>query len=348
MNPAEVELDPSRIQLDDPARCVVPDDQEDARLAEDLRARGQVEPIIVRPLGDGRFEIVDGRRRVRLHTAIMATPETSGACQPEVRAIVRHVTPLDAAVARLSAADFAGRLCALEAAHEVASTYHLAAQQDSNLTMRDFGTSISRAFGTVSEQIRIAKVVTPTLLREAGAEREGGTIDAVVRKLTHATLLRIAKRKETGDGSGAAALLRTALAQASEPVTKRGPRHRPDTPEAAANSATSTATENAPGVGAGDAQVGVPPASAGSALRDGASIASVSSETTRMVVACAAIVRSTTRIAYIEAPSGAALVIGDRVESLDSVGCDQLSAAIDALHERLAARRSELLAAGTS
>src|ERR671916_3209496 len=41
------------------------DDAKLAELAESIRARGVLQPIVVRPLAGGRFELVAGERRLR-------------------------------------------------------------------------------------------------------------------------------------------------------------------------------------------------------------------------------------------------------------------------------------------
>jgi hypothetical protein len=337
-----MELDPSSIEPGPAASYMVPDDDADARLVTDLRDRGQLSPITVCPIGDGQYRMIDGHRRLRAHAAATTMAEGPGKCGSTLRAIVRQVTDLDAALENLADADHRRRRCALESAHDIASTYALAVQQSPRLTLREFGTSVGRAFGTVSEQIRIAELVTPALLRDAGAERPDGAIVTAVRKIGHTTLRSVTKLAAKGDYDGAAALLRAAVSRASSTSRSGRPRRRPgghggnfERSDAGSHSQLVDGEASDERIaGCRHRRCRRLPASRRPGLAPGDAV--------QMVAACAALVRATTAVSFIEAPSGAALVLGQRPEQLDAVGCDQLAAAIAALHNRLAARRRQL------
>ena len=64
-------------------------------LAESIRAQGVVQPVVVRPLGEGRYELIAGERRWR--AAQLAELR-------EVPAVIREVSDQAALVARAKAA----------------------------------------------------------------------------------------------------------------------------------------------------------------------------------------------------------------------------------------------------
>ena len=160
----EIDLDPSQIRVSVSvgalAHGTITDEAADAALTEDLRRRGQLAPVTVRPLGDRTFELIDGHRRVRAHDAVMRGADPSAACRATIRAVVRQVTPLDAAVARLAELDHQRDLCALERAVAVGHVYTLARADRPALTTREFAASVNRAHGATSEQIRITEHIT--------------------------------------------------------------------------------------------------------------------------------------------------------------------------------------------
>lgn len=73
------------------------DDADIEELAETMLAAGLVQPIRVRPLPDGRFELVAGERRLRAAKR-MAERDLS---RTTIRAVVEHLTDQQAAIATL-------------------------------------------------------------------------------------------------------------------------------------------------------------------------------------------------------------------------------------------------------
>ena len=342
----ELDLDPSQIRMGAFAGCTISDDQADTALADDLRSRGQLSPVTVRPLADGVFELVDGHRRVRAHAAVRADGDASGACRPTIRAIVRQVTPLDAAIARLAESDHQRHLCALDRALAVGYVYTLARADNPALTTREFAALLNRALGATSEQIRITEHVTRELLGAAGLVRDDGTIDSVVRLLSHRTLLEAVKHVESGETAHAAALLRTACAPAAA--------HGAASPTRPVEPVTVTRASNAEGQSMSAPRLTGRPAHVVSSnvpfsLRLSKPIAELPADAARahavtMISACAALIRAGTdsAVAYIETPTGEALVLADTLDALDRESCARLIATLDDLRRTVERRLHHL------
>jgi ParB family transcriptional regulator, chromosome partitioning protein len=136
------------------------DDGALAELAESIRSRGMLQPIVVRPLASGEFELVAGERRLR--AARLAELES-------VPAVVRHAEDwerLDLALAEnmaredLNPIDEA-RACALLV-------------EDLGLTKGELGRRVGRSRVAISNLIRLLELPEEALeLIEAGQLSEG-------------------------------------------------------------------------------------------------------------------------------------------------------------------------------
>jgi ParB family chromosome partitioning protein len=131
-----------------------------SELAESIRARGVLQPIVVRPLAGGRFELVAGERRLR--AARIAELET-------VPAIVREADDwerLDLALAENMARQ---DLNAVEEARACATLV-----DDLGLTKEEVGRRVGRSRVAISNLIRLLDLPEETLeLIETGELSEG-------------------------------------------------------------------------------------------------------------------------------------------------------------------------------
>ncbi|MEO8923765.1 MAG: ParB/RepB/Spo0J family partition protein [Caldimonas sp.] len=129
-----------------PASCVEEDpnnprtefpDEEIAELAQDIALRGILQPIVVHPLGDGRYRVLFGARRLRAakQAGLEAVPVVIGSQAHDVYAQVaenqkRHgLTPLDLARfvrSRVDAGESNAEIAKRMAIDQTTVTHHLA------------------------------------------------------------------------------------------------------------------------------------------------------------------------------------------------------------------------------
>jgi ParB family transcriptional regulator, chromosome partitioning protein len=131
-----------------------------AELAESIRVRGVLQPIVVRPLAGGSFELVAGERRLR--AARMVELET-------VPAIVRDTA--DSEQLELALAENMARvdLNAIEEARACAMLV-----DDLGLTKQEVGRRVGRSRVAISNLIRLLELPEEALeLIEVGALTEG-------------------------------------------------------------------------------------------------------------------------------------------------------------------------------
>ena len=152
-----------------PLELVVPNPRQPRRsfneeallaLSESIRARGVLQPIVVRPLAGGTFELIAGERRLR----------AAGIAELErVPAIVREVE--DGQRLELALAENMARvdLNAVEAARACATLV-----EDLGLTKGEVGRRVGKSRVAVSNLIRLLELPEQVLeLLEAGALSEG-------------------------------------------------------------------------------------------------------------------------------------------------------------------------------
>jgi ParB family chromosome partitioning protein len=136
------------------------DDEALAALASSLEARGVLQPVLVRPLAGGRYELIAGERRWR--AAGLAGLE-------RIPAIVRHHD--DAASLELAVIENMAR----EDLNPVEEARACAALADElNLTRQEIGRRIGRSRVAVSNLVRLLELPDEALgLLERGALSEG-------------------------------------------------------------------------------------------------------------------------------------------------------------------------------
>lgn len=114
-------------------------------LAEDIRSKGQLQPIVVKQIGPNRYRLIAGERRYRAISAILK--------QDTILARVRRVDESDADIRFVQLSENAQRddYLPLELAHELAD---LKAQ--TGLTLEEIGQRIGKTKGFVSKFINLA------------------------------------------------------------------------------------------------------------------------------------------------------------------------------------------------
>jgi ParB family chromosome partitioning protein len=195
------------------------DDARLAELAESIRVRGVLQPIVVRPLAGGSFELVAGERRLR--AAKMAGLET-------IPAIVRNTEDwerLDLALAENMARQ---DLNAVEAARACAMLV-----DDLGLTKEEVGRRVGRSRVAISNLIRLLDLPEEALeLIEKGDLTEGHG-RAILLCKDHAARRHLALDARDGGWSVRETERRARLANEGEP--KGRPRFvHPDLEEALA------------------------------------------------------------------------------------------------------------------
>jgi ParB family transcriptional regulator, chromosome partitioning protein len=193
-----------------------------AELAESIRTRGVLQPIVVRPLAGGSFELVAGERRLR--AAQMVELET-------IPALVRATDDwerLDLALAEnMARVD----LNAVEEARACAMLV-----DDLGLTKQEVGRRVGRSRVAISNLIRLLDLPEEALeLIEAGALTEGHGRALLLCK-DHAARRSLALAARDGGWSVRETERRAREAQGQpEPEAKRFPREiHPDLAEALA------------------------------------------------------------------------------------------------------------------
>jgi ParB family chromosome partitioning protein len=183
------------------------DDARLAELAESIRARGVLQPIVVRPLAGGSFELVAGERRLR--AAKIAELET-------IPALVRDTEDwerLDLALAENMARQ---DLNPVEAARACATLV-----DDLGLTKEEVGRRVGRSRVAISNLIRLLDLPEEALeLIESGELSEGHGRAILVCK-DHATRRRLALDARDGAWSVRETERRAREAEQGEPAPER-------------------------------------------------------------------------------------------------------------------------------
>jgi ParB family chromosome partitioning protein len=196
------------------------DDARLAELAESIRTRGVLQPIVVRPLAGGSFELVAGERRLR--AAKIAELET-------IPALVRDTEDwerLDLALAENMARQ---DLNPVEAARACATLV-----DDLGLTKEEVGRRVGRSRVAISNLIRLLDLPEEALeLIETGELSEGHGRAILVCK-DHATRRHLALDARDGAWSVREAERRAREAEQGEPEPRRPRVVHPDLAEALA------------------------------------------------------------------------------------------------------------------
>ena len=191
-----------------------------AELAESIRARGVLQPIVVRPLAGGSFELVAGERRLR--AAKMAELET-------IPALVRDTEDwerLDLALAENMARQ---DLNPVEAARACATLV-----DDLGLTKEEVGRRVGRSRAAISNLTRLLDLPEEALeLIESGALSEGHG-RAILLCKDHATRRHLALDARDGAWSVRETERRAREAEQGEPEPRRPRVVHPDLAEALA------------------------------------------------------------------------------------------------------------------
>jgi ParB family transcriptional regulator, chromosome partitioning protein len=196
------------------------DDARLAELAESIRVRGVLQPIVVRPLAGGSFELVAGERRLR--AAKMVELET-------IPALVRATDDwerLDLALAENMARQ---DLNPVEAARACATLV-----DDLGLTKEEVGRRVGRSRVAISNLVRLLDLPEEALeLIETGSLSEGHGRAILVCK-DHATRRHLALEARDGAWSVRETERRAREAEQGEPEPRRPRVVHPDLAEALA------------------------------------------------------------------------------------------------------------------
>ena len=191
-------------------------------LSESIRSRGLLQPIVVRPVAGGEYELVAGERRLR--AAKLAGLAT-------IAAVVRAAEDwerLDLALAEnMARAD----LNPVEEARACAMLV-----EDLGITKEEVGRRIGRSRVAVSNLVRLLELPDEVLeLLESGALSEGHG-RAILTCKDHAARRQLAREARDGGWSVRETERRARLADGGEPATprRRGVEVHPDLAEALA------------------------------------------------------------------------------------------------------------------
>ena len=196
------------------------DDARLAELAESIRARGVLQPIVVRPLAGGGFELVAGERRLR--AAKIAELET-------IPALVRDAEDwerLDLALAENMARQ---DLNAVEAARACATLV-----DDLGLTKEEVGRRVGRSRVAISNLIRLLDLPEEALELVERGELSEGHGRAILLCKDHATRRHLALDARDGAWSVRETERRAREAERGEPEPRRPRVVHPDLAEALA------------------------------------------------------------------------------------------------------------------
>jgi ParB family transcriptional regulator, chromosome partitioning protein len=163
------------------------DDEKLAELAESIRARGVLQPIVVRPLPGGRYELLAGERRLR--AARMAGLEL-------IPAMLRHAGDwerLDLALAENMARQ---DLNAVEEARACAMLV-----DDLGLTKEELGRRVGRSRVAISNLIRLLDLPEEALELIESGELSEGHGRAILLCKDHALRRRLARDARDGGWS---------------------------------------------------------------------------------------------------------------------------------------------------
>jgi ParB family transcriptional regulator, chromosome partitioning protein len=136
------------------------DEEALAALAESVRVQGVVQPIVVRPLGEGRYELVAGERRWRA---------AARAGLPTVPALVRESDERESLLLALVENVARDDLSAVEEARAYA-----ALQDEFGLSLGEIAERVGRSKPSVSNRLRLLELPDDVLaLVESGRLSEG-------------------------------------------------------------------------------------------------------------------------------------------------------------------------------
>jgi ParB family chromosome partitioning protein len=183
------------------------DDEALLALAESVKARGILQPVVVRPLAGGNYELVAGERRLR--AAVIAGVG-------EVPAIVRETDESErlelALIENMARED----LNAIEEARACATLV-----EDLGLTKEEVGRRVGRSRVAVSNLIRMLELPDEALTMVESGELSGGHGRALLLVKDQAQRLRLAR-----EARGAGWSVRETERRARE--VEDGPRRRQD------------------------------------------------------------------------------------------------------------------------
>jgi ParB family chromosome partitioning protein len=152
-------------------------------LAESVKARGILQPVVVRPLAGGNYELVAGERRLR--AAVIAG-------LGQVPAIVRETDESErlelALIENMARED----LNAIEEARACATLV-----EDLGLTKEEVGRRVGRSRVAVSNLIRMLELPDEVLAMVEGSELSGGHGRALLLVKDQAQRLRLAREART-------------------------------------------------------------------------------------------------------------------------------------------------------
>src|SRR3954470_5993158 len=185
------------------------DDEALLALAESVKARGILQPVILRPLDGGRYELIAGERRLR--AAVIA-----GLTQ--VPAIVRLTDESErlelALIENMARED----LNAIEEARACATLV-----EDLGLTKEEVGRRVGRSRVAVSNLVRMLELPDEVLAMVEAGELSGGHGRAILLAKDQAQRLRLA-RDARAEGWSVRETERQARELAEGPQLRRDPR----------------------------------------------------------------------------------------------------------------------------
>jgi ParB family chromosome partitioning protein len=196
------------------------DDDRLAELAESIRARGVLQPIVVRPLAGGGFELVAGERRLR--AAKIAELET-------IPALVRDTEDWERLELALAENMARQDLNAVEAARACATLV-----DDLGLTKEEVGRRVGRSRVAISNLIRLLDLPEEALELIERGELSEGHGRAILLCKDHATRRHLALDARDGAWSVRETERRARTAEQGEPEPRRPRVVHPDLAEALA------------------------------------------------------------------------------------------------------------------
>jgi ParB family transcriptional regulator, chromosome partitioning protein len=184
------------------------DDEALLALAESVKARGILQPVVVRPLADGRYELIAGERRLR--AAVIAGLGI-------VPAVVRDTDETErlelALIENMARQD----LNAIEEARACATLV-----DDLGITKEEVGRRVGRSRVAVSNLIRLLELPDEALAMIEAGELTGGHGRALLLAKEQSQRLRLA-RDARAEGWSVRETERRAREHAEGPRTRRDP-----------------------------------------------------------------------------------------------------------------------------
>jgi ParB family chromosome partitioning protein len=184
------------------------DDEALLALAESVKARGILQPVVVRPLADGRYELIAGERRLR--AAVIAGLGV-------VPAVVRDTDETErlelALIENMARQD----LNAIEEARACATLV-----DDLGITKEEVGRRVGRSRVAVSNLVRLLELPDEALAMIEAGELSGGHGRALLLAKEQSQRLRLA-RAARAEGWSVRETERRAREHAEGPRTRRDP-----------------------------------------------------------------------------------------------------------------------------